>query len=170
MWKHIMLTDRERVDIINQYQNELVSMIDLATKYGITRQGIYKIIKKAGIETSKTLAGNIMVSCTACGNETRKHRKYFKAHQHHFCSRNCYAMWLKNGIGAPYIQWRHGQRIARALISEHYALKPGYVVHHEDRNSYNNSLNNLRVFTNNGDHISYHRGGIVPILWDGRSI
>lgn len=163
------LTDQEKVDVMNQYQNELVPMIDLAVQYGISRQGIYKILKKAGVETSKALAGNITVSCSACGNQTVKKRKYFKKHKHHFCDKECYFSWLKHGNGNPYIQWRHGNRIARAIVGEHIALRPTDVVHHEDRSNYNNSLDNLRVFACNGDHISYHRGGLVPILWDGRT-
>jgi hypothetical protein len=62
---------------------------------------------------------------------------------------------------------RNSSRQARAIVSDHFALRPGNIVHHEDRNQYNNELNNLKVFTNSGDHVRHHRGFIVPILWEG---
>ncbi len=45
------------------------------------------------------------------------------------------------------------------VVSKAFDLLPGQVVHHEDRNCNNNSLGNLKVFANQGDHIRYHRLG-----------
>jgi hypothetical protein len=68
------------------------------------------------------------------------------------------------------------------------------VVHHKDRNDYNNAPDNLMVFACNGDHIRYHHlmrhlfanpisnprqkawdryhpdACDVPILWDGSTV
>jgi hypothetical protein len=41
------------------------------------------------------------------------------------------------------------------------------VVHHINRNTLDNSLSNLMVFRNSGDHIRFHRGFDVEPLWDG---
>jgi hypothetical protein len=64
---------------------------------------------------------------------------------------------------------RNQGRIGSAVVSKYFDLQPGHVVHHEDRNDFNNHPSNLRVFANNGDHVRHHRGFIVPILWDGRT-
>jgi len=69
--------------------------------------------------------------------------------------------------GQPYVYKRGGMREAREKVNSVYALKDGYIVHHEDRNTTNNEWENLKVFANSGDHVRYHRGFRVPVLWDG---
>lgn len=165
--KYVRLTDKEKVDIIERYSVGLETMIDLAKEHGITRQGIYKLLKGAGVETSKELAGNIMVSCTVCGKEVSKHRMQVRNFLHQFCSKDCYFAWLKHGNGNPLIMHRNSARQARAIVSDLFALRPGNCVHHKDRNQYNNKLSNLMVFANSGDHVRHHRGFTVPVLWDG---
>lgn len=44
-------------------------------------------------------------------------------------------------------------------------LRPGEVVHHKDRNRYNNSIDNLMVFKTNADHVAYHGG--CEVVKDG---
>ena len=165
--KRIRLTDQDKVNIIEGYSVNLIPMITLAKRYGISRQGVYKVLRMAGIETSKEFAGNLMVSCTVCGTEVKKHRAEVRKRLHIFCSEACYFAWLKHGNGNPLIMHRNSSRTARVIVSDHFALKPGYIVHHKDRNQYNNELSNLMVFTNSGDHIRHHRGFTVPVLWDG---
>jgi 2-iminoacetate synthase ThiH len=63
------LTNKQKVDIITAYQN-LTPMIELALKYGITRQAVYKTIKAAGIDTCKN--GGIDVSCSCCQKVIKK--------------------------------------------------------------------------------------------------
>ena len=164
--KYVRLTDQEKVNIIQAYTVQLIPMIQLARKYGVTRQCIFKLLNKADIDTSKE-AANISVSCTVCGEETKRLRCIVRKSHHIFCSKACYFAWLKHGNGNPLIMHRNSARQARAIVSKLFALQPGYIVHHEDRNQYNNYIPNLKVFANSGDHVRYHRGFIVPILWDG---
>jgi len=166
MKKYIRLTDQEKVDIVNAFINELEPMINLAKKYNVTRQSIYKLIKSAGIDTSNG-AANLLVSCSCCGKEIIRNRARVRKSKHLFCSEDCYFAWLKHGNGNPLIIHRQSARIARDIVEKYFALRPGNIVHHEDRNQFHNSITNLRVFTNQGDHVRYHRGFIVPILWDG---
>jgi len=142
-------------------------MATLAIRYNMTRQGIWKILRRAGIDTSKQTNGRIAVSCTVCGQETTYNRARFRVTKHPFCGEQCYHAWLGHGNGNPLIMHRHSARIARKIVSKHYPLTDKMIVHHEDRNQHNNAIDNLRVFTNNGDHIRYHRDFEVPILWDG---
>jgi hypothetical protein len=166
MNKRLRLTQQEVVYIINAFTNELETVISLAEHFGITRQGIYRVLRKAGIDVAH--AGKMTVSCTVCGEETTKARCQVRKSKHLFCSSKCYFAWLQHGNGNPFVQHRNSGRIARHIVSKSFALRPENIVHHEDRNQFNNHLSNLKVFKNNGDHVRYHRGFIVPILWDGK--
>lgn len=156
------ITSNDIVNIVHAYTVELVPMIELAKRYNVTRQAIYKVLRKAGIDTSKRLTP---VSCTVCGNEMLRTRPRIRNQKWHFCDHKCYSAWLN--AGGRWIEWRQGSRIARSKVSEVFGLQPGHIVHHENKNQYDNRIENLRVFRNQGDHVRYHRGFDVDPLWDG---
>jgi len=156
------LNKKQLVDIINSYTTELVPMIALAKKYNVSRQAIYKILKRANVDTSKQ-AANITVSCTACGAEVVRKRCCIRQRKHIFCCRKCYTAYLN--AGGTYVPNRTGSRRARKMISEIFDLQPEHIVHHIDKNQFNNDLTNLMVFKNQGDHIRFHRGfDVNPIF------
>lgn len=161
------LTPKDKVDVIRAYTEQLTPMIDLAKQYGITRQGIHKMLRLSGVDTTKH---KITVSCSTCQKEIKRNRCTIRKSLNHFCCNACYYAFLEAGNGNPYIQNRHGQRIGRAKAAEYIDLQEGYIVHHEDRNTLNNQIWNLRVFRNQGDHIRYHRGFTVEPIWDGSKI
>ncbi len=156
------LTRRNRVDIIEAYEN-LTPVIELAEKYSLTRQGIYKVLRVNGIDTTKK---KLDVSCTTCGKIIQRPKCRIRKQKNHFCDDECYFAFLEAGNGNPYIQNRHGQRIGRRVVSAYFTLEEGHVVHHEDRNTLNNLPYNLKVFATQGDHIRYHRGFEVQPLWE----
>lgn len=157
------LSAKDRVDIINGYTN-LTPMIDLAKKHGVTRQYVYRLVRQAGVEINDKL---IPVSCSCCGKELFRHRVRVRRQKHHFCSQECHYAFIEAGQPGKYLPSRQGQRIARSAISKVFDLQPGNVVHHINRNTLDNSLSNLMVFRNSGDHIRFHRGFDVEPLWDG---
>ena len=161
------LTNKEQVNIIKAYTEELVPMISLAKQYGVTRQAIWKLLNKYGHDTSKH---QIPVSCTTCGNEILRTKGRIRKQFHHFCSEQCYFDYLKAGNGYPYIQSRHGQRLARSIVSKYITLGTNHIVHHENRKCLDNRIKNLKVFRNQGDHIRHHRGFDVEPIWDGSLI
>ena len=166
MGKQVRLTTVEVVDIINAYSEDLTPMIELANKYGMTRQGVYKVLRRAGIDTTKK---RLPVSCTTCGAEILRTKARIRKQLNHFCTPECYFAFLDAGSWGKYIYWRQGMRIARNKVCQYYPVRPKHVVHHEDRNCYNNRLDNLRVFANQGDHVRYHRGFDVLPLWSGEN-
>jgi hypothetical protein len=158
--------------IIEMYQVELIPMEKIAEQYNISRMGIYKILKKAGIETRKGIATQLNVSCDNCHNIIKVVRCKVRKLKHHFCSMECRDAWLnrKDKENNPFIENRTGGRHGRIEVQKYFELKEGYVVHHEDRNQNNNDIKNLRVFATNGDHTRYHRGYEVPILFNGNDL
>lgn len=168
MKKCTRLTQKDKVDIIRAYTEQLTPMIELSEKYGITRQGIHKMLRSAGVDTANN--GGIMVSCDTCQCEFKRHRHRIRKQLHNFCCVECYYAFLEAGNGNPYIHSRHGQRMGRMKVSELFELQEGHIVHHEDRNTLNNQVWNLRVFRNQGDHVRYHRGFDVEPIWNGADL
>ena len=161
------VTENQKVDIIRAYTENLEPMESIAKRYGYTRQGIHKLLKTLGVDTKKT--GGILVSCCACGKEIKAHKSRIRRQKNLFCGYECYYAFLQAGNGRAYIQNRHSCRRARDIVGKAFDLQAGHIVHHEDRNNWNNNLSNLRVFANQGDHIRYHRLGAdyVTPIWDG---
>ena len=159
------LSENQKVDIITMYNN-LEKVDDIAKKYNRTRQGIYKLLKCNGIDTSKK---KIQVSCCACGKEISKNKSAVRRQKNLFCGNECYYAFLQAGNGNAYKRSAAGCRAAREIVAKVFELKEGYIVHHEDRNNWNNNLYNLKVFANQGDHVRYHRLGpdYVQPIWDG---
>jgi hypothetical protein len=164
MKNRVRLTAKQKVDIIEAYSTNLEPMISIAARYALSRQGVHKILRQAGIDTGKTSA-NIQVSCSACGKVFTMHRCRVRKQLHTFCSQECYFAFLHCDHSR---QSRAGQMRGRATVSEHFALQDGHVVHHEDHDTLNNTLQNLRVFATQGDHVRHHRGFDVQPIWDGR--
>ena len=154
------ITEKNAVYIVDAYQNQLVPMFELAARFNVSRQAIYKLLKRAGVDTRKRL---ITVSCTACNTQIKRPKSQIRKRRHIFCSTDCYSAYLS--AGGKYVQDRHSCRIARSIVKEHFDLQDTHIVHHIDKNQFNNSLDNLMVFENQGDHIRHHRGFDVKQLW-----
>jgi len=156
-------------DIVVAYFHKLVPMIDLAHQYCVTRQAIWKILNGCGIDTSK--GQRVEMACAWCGDPVLRVKSQIRGHKRVFCNEDCYFDWMKSG--GNYNGNRHGQRIARAVVGQHFELRGKMIVHHEDGNTLNNQLGNLKVFTDHSTHMKYHfqkRAGetiTTPILWDG---
>ena len=168
------LTESQKVDIINAFTVELEPMISIAERYGKTRQAIWKMLKKEGVNVSKAVGNTrLLVSCTVCNKQFIRTRHRIRKQVNHFCGDECYFAFLEAGNGqGPYINNRQGQRIARSKVATVFDLKDEHVVHHEDRNTLNNMWNNLRVFACQGDHIRYHRLDLdyAQPIWSGEAV
>jgi len=164
MGKHLSSSDYE--EIARLYDGNYATMPRLGEMYGISRQGVWKALRRLGIDTRKR---RLSVECYWCGVVFHRTKGRLRRNIRNFCSDGCYVSWLGE-MGADYIPNRHGQRLARAIVGGYFKLIEGMVVHHEDKNTLNNRLDNLRVFSSQGDHIRYHRGvlGIEPV-WSGES-
>ena len=163
------LSKEQQVYIVDAFENLLIPAGQLAERFGITRQGIYKLLKRHGVDTTKH---KLQVSCSYCEKSILRHKSRIRDRKHHFCDDECYFAFLAVGNGKPYIPSRSGQKIGRTIVEKYHKLQPCEIVHHEDRNNHNNSPENLKVFRNQGDHVRWHRLGpdYVSPIWSGSDI
>lgn len=150
------LTQKERSEIIFAFTKELAQITKLSKQYKVSRQAIYKLLKKNGIDT--TSSGTITVKCDTCGAEISRHRCRVRKQQNHFCDQNCQTSFLAARIGR--------QTMARLKVSEYFKLGPGNIIHFDDGNDWNTNIYNLAVFESQYDHILYHHNKSTMPIWE----
>lgn len=155
-----MLNEMERKELVRKFIEELIPMAVLAGEYGISRQAIHKIIKKAGVDI--VAAARPLVVCAVCNKSFAAARNRVRNTNTLTCSRACYNAFLKRN---NYKEHRHSSRLARAIVGQYHTLNIDEVVHHIDGDQSNNRLENLMVFASQADHIRYHRGFAVVPVW-----
>jgi hypothetical protein len=131
----------------------------LADRYGCSKAAVSRYLKSPRVRFNKA---RLVQPCRCgCGRSTRPGRLY--------ASPECYiAHTMTQAASGPYVVWRQGQRLARAVVqASGFVLQPGNVVHHADRDSTHNEVNNLWVFASHREHMSYHRGGTGRPIWRG---
>ena len=150
--RRVRTSPQDRLDMIKAYEEDLEPIMSIATRYNKSRQNIWKLLKKAGVDTSKH---KIAVSCTTCGAVIHRVKSQLRNKHNVFCDMNCYQSFMDAGATHS-TERRRGNRRARILVAQYFDLQPGHIVHHEDKFPLNNQLWNLRVFATHGDHIRYH--------------
>lgn len=162
------LSEEERVvyraEIARRYDIAFERAGDLCKEYGISHTGLYRVLHKAGVDTSK--GRRYSGKCHACGVIVERTKSQMRGRRRIFCNQECYFEWISE-VGSGYTASRHGQRLGRSIVSRYFSLVGAMIVHHEDRNTLNNAPFNLRVFLNHSEHMSYHRGGEGKPIWDG---
>ena len=149
--------------IVVLYVEKHLTMEQISKLTGMSKVAVCKRLKKAGIKASQGTWFD--VQCSFCAKAFKKPRSRFNKTINHFCSKECYFASMES---PGTVLWRHGQRLARALVGTHYRLEPAYIVHHKDGNDRNNDLSNLQVIDSNANHLKNHRSGTAKgILWDG---
>ncbi len=154
-------------DVVAMATIQHLSPAQISNLVGISRQRVWKILKKSGVNTSKGPGGITWVKCICpfCGKEFEIRRERWRNSEQHFCSKECYYASREN---PGYHPWRQGQRLAKAIVSQYFHLEPENIVHHKDGNNRNNDRSNLLVFANHSDHMKFHHGkNHVEPIWDG---
>ncbi len=158
-------TNKEQMEWMkNEYVIQLTSMEDIAQVLNITRQGVYKALKRMGIDTSK--AQRVQRYCHTCGKPVLRYRHRARSTNKSYCNMDCYTAHLET-LGEKYRPSAYHCRVARKIVSAHYTMQEGNVVHHVNKDDTDNQLKNLEVYNNQSDHLKKHRGMDVSPVWSG---
>ena len=164
------IQDLEREAMATMYERDKLALQAIADYFRVSRQAVYKVLLKRGVDTSKATGCKVAVRCAWCGVERLVVRSRARKHVHSYCNRDHWIAHLNSGDA--YLPNRRGQKLGRATIELIYGPLPdGSVVHHVDKNDYNNDPVNLMLFASSADHLRFHRLGersMVVALWDGR--
>ena len=165
------VSTQDLVVLVNQKR---LPLAEVMAQTGMTRQGIWKRLRKAGELVKRREKGGaackvVHLPCAFCGATTTKYRKPLlqSSRMNSYCGQECYFAALESH---GYEEWRQGSRLARAIVAQHFALQPDHIVHHKDGNQRHNDLSNLMVFKSQGDHVGHHRGRKVQALFDVATI
>ncbi len=161
------ITEEAKPEIIGAYVDDLTPMKEIASWVGVSKNAIYQFLKRAGVNTSKSV--RVKMVCDTCKEEYELRRgeaRRQRTQRHHFCGSGCYYIYLES---RDTIMNRYGSRTARRKVAEIFDLQPEHRVHHLDKDQTNNLLSNLVVFKDQGDHVRYHRDFEIELVWDGRN-
>lgn len=167
--KHPRLSEEQRLEAISRYQS-LEPMEDISISLNVSRQCIFKLLKKAGINTSKSF--RVERTCSVCGKPVIRTRQRARDTKTSYCSRECFEAWLTS-LGENYKPSSYYARISQETVRKHfpdYDPSEGHVIHHVNKDVSDMRKINLMVFASQGDHVRYHRGIQVTPLWNGASI
>jgi HNH endonuclease len=149
------------IEIKAQYIKH-VRIGDIASRYGMTRQAVFKILRKLGIDTS--CRQGLVRPCGACGEPVWCRRAKTRQ-QNVFCDSTCYHLWHK--LNYTGIVSRYNGRRAREIVSCLTTIPTGAVVHHANGDPRDNRTCNLMLLASSRDHVRIHKGFKVKPVWIG---
>jgi len=153
-------------DVVVMLTENRLTVTQVAKLHGVTRQAIWKALKRAGLDLSGRYW--VAVVCAFCSAPIRRRWSHAARVEDNYCNRECYFADLEN---PGHKQWRQGSRIARAIVAQYFPmgrLPDGAIVHHKDGNDRNNDRANLLLLASQADHIGIHRSKKdIAVLWDG---
>lgn len=142
---------------------------DIAELAGISRQGVFNILKDFGVTTYKRKS--VEVVCQFCKERFTKY--HTNVSEINYCSSQCFhashsiaGMYSKRGSSFESLSegsiHRKLSKIARKTVTESgIILEPGQVVHHINGDRNDNRIENLQVFNSHSEHMKFHHNANV---------
>lgn len=155
----------ETQHLVVLYTEQHFTLRQIGVLVGMSAAGVGKRLKAAGIVAHD--GEWVKASCGFCGSQLERRRSQHRDRYEIYCNTECYYASREN---PGYRSWRHGSRLARAIVAQYFKLEPEHIVHHVDGDERNNNLDNLAVYASQSDHIKWHHGkGKVEAIWQGVS-
>jgi len=150
-------------DIVVMYTQQHLTLRQIGKLVDMSAMAVSKRHKAAGVTAHD--GEWIKANCGFCGADIERRRSEHRNKFDVYCNMECYAASRESPGFKP---WRHGSRIARAIVSQYFKLDQEHIVHHVDGDERNNNLDNLEVYASQSDHIKHHHGKskVMP-LWRG---
>lgn len=154
------------LDLVAMFTVQHLTLREIGRVVGMSAAGVSKRLRFAGIAS---LQGTwITRPCGYCGEPVSKPRSRGKRAEALYCGTECYYAARSN---PAFVEWRQGSRLARAIVSQHFSLARGHVVHHLDGDQRHNDLANLVVYASQADHMAVHHakhaGKAIEPIWRG---
>lgn len=144
------------------YTEKHLTLREIGRLVGMSATAVMKRLRQAGI--TREHGERVVTLCAYCAMPFSSPRSRVRTRRHLFCSAEHYYASRSN---QSYVEWRHGSRLARAIVSQHFPLQREHVVHHKDSDQRHNDLTNLEVYASQSDHLAKHHGRAVPPIWTG---
>jgi len=145
--------------IIALFVDAHLSLRNVAKLVGLSHGAIRKRLIKRGIVPMEY--ENVVVECGFCGRELRRQRSKVRAQKDQYCNKECASAKMTKQHGKTWAV----NRLARAVVSQHYKLLPENVVAYKNKNAKDNSLQNLIVFNNEEEYKIYLSTGVPDPIW-----
>lgn len=153
-----MIHEGQHNYIVAMFCDKLTPVKDIAFIFNVTRQAIYDVLHKAGVDTSK--GQRIEKACSWCGRAVFLVRSRVRGRKRFFCDIDCSTSYAKVD--------KKTHPVSRSVVGQWFEMKNGMVAHYEDGKWLNNAKDNLKVFRNQASHIRWHYDGSVEPIWDGK--
>ena len=149
-------------DLAALYTREHLTLREIGARVGMSGAGVWNRLKQLGVTAQQ--GEWVRAICALCTSPIRVRRKRWRTNRRVFCSAEHYYASREN---PEYFASRNGSRLARAIVSQHFALGPEHVVHHVDSNQAHNDLANLEVYASHADHMRRHHRSPAQPIWRG---
>ena len=137
--------------IMNDYEKG-IPLKEIAIKYGVTRQAIWKIFK-GRTNHRRRVKEYKKIECA--NHECRKIFNVPNFRTSKYCSKACYIK-MRSHYSILHNTGDVTDRAFRLQARKIMNCSDGQVVHHIDGNVANNDISNLMVFNSQCEHLSYH--------------
>jgi hypothetical protein len=162
-----MKTRDEIHSIITEYRDNHARVIDLAKTYGMTRQGIYKLLKAHKVETAKSQ--RVVRTCYACGANLIRHRSMARKTKHSFCSLDCYGIYMETLKERHNPSKFHSRMATKNVLVSFPEYNPTiHAIHFVDGDNEHYHAKNLEVYGTVEEHLRVHAGQKVEPIWRGQ--
>ena len=143
------LDDEMKEEMKTLFTKGMLACEEIGRRYGMSRQGVNLVLTKMGLSTAKR---KFIVPCSVCGTPVEKTRAEVRKHDHHMCSKGCYAEWMRREDVKADIQ---SQRVLREKCQAFLPAADGMFAafHHTD--------DDILIFKSKEDLLEWKRTGLV---------